>query len=186
MAVAPASAGATDPRAGISTRSDGSRGSGCVTGAGWTDHHIRWNRAARLSRPIRSGGAVRGCSASREKSRWPGAGIVKHVGCHTFCHSFATYLLGAGQDIRTIQELPGHKDVHSTVIYTRVLNKLGQGVRSPLDGWWACFYILPNPETETARNGVFCCRGARRPIPAATHSVVCRPDNACWADWSSS
>ncbi|MBE9137616.1 integron integrase [Nodosilinea sp. LEGE 07088] len=61
------------------------------------------------------------------------AQIAKKVGCHTFRHSFATHLLEAGYDIRTIQELLGHKDVKTTMIYTHVLNRGGRGVRSPLD-----------------------------------------------------
>jgi integron integrase len=62
------------------------------------------------------------------------AGIVKHVGCHTLRHSFATHLLEDGYDIRTIQELLGHTNVNTTMIYTHVLNKGGLGVRSPVDG----------------------------------------------------
>jgi len=60
-------------------------------------------------------------------------GIMKRVGCHTFRHCFATHLLEAGYDIRTVQELLGHKDVKTTMIYTDVLNRGGKGVRSPLD-----------------------------------------------------
>jgi len=70
--------------------------------------------------------------AVREAARR--AGLTKRVSCHTFRHSFATHLLEAGYDIRTVQELLGHSDVRTTMIYTHVLNRGVKGVRSPADG----------------------------------------------------
>ncbi|MCB0176195.1 MAG: tyrosine-type recombinase/integrase [Anaerolineae bacterium] len=79
------------------------------------------------------GRAQRGGTLSTQRSGCPQRGQVG-VTCHTFKHSFATHLLENGYDIRTVQELLGHKDVRTTMVYTHVLNQGPMGVRSPLDG----------------------------------------------------
>jgi len=93
-----------------------------------TRHYVDARTGERRRHHLHESGVQRAVKLAAQR-----AGLARPATCHSLRHSFATHLLEAGYDIRTIQELLGHRDVGTTMIYTHVLNQGGRGVRSPLD-----------------------------------------------------
>ncbi len=91
---------------------------------------FRRQTARRTRRPVKRDAIMWMNPSCRTRSSGPI--LAKRATCHTLQHSFATHLLESRYDIRTVQELPGHNDVQTTMIYTQVLNRGGKGVRSSL------------------------------------------------------
>lgn len=93
-----------------------------------TDHYTDRDTGVRRRHHLHESVLQKAFKSARIRAR-----VAKPAGCHTLRHSFATHLLEDGYDIRTVQELLGHNDVRTTMIYTHVLNRGGKGVQSPAD-----------------------------------------------------